>query len=333
MQPLPIANGRPAIERVSGALRLTQSGLWLDSQKRRPLSFVSHAHGDHLGYHEKVIATTATVLLMRQRLGRPFESLRAPYGQAFHLGDLRLSLHAAGHVLGSAQLLAERSGLRLLYTGDLGLSPSLTAEPAEIPQCDVLVLESTFGHPRYSLPPRLQALEEVERFVRRTLARGENPVLLAYALGKSQEVIRYLGERGYPLRADKSIRSICRVYRRAGCALPEVGPLEEGLRPGDVLIWPPHRRAALASFSRIRTCMLSGWAVDPDARRRFGSHESVPLSDHSDFSQLVGYAERTGARRVFTVHGFAEELAQALAARGMRATPLREQRQLELFDC
>jgi putative mRNA 3-end processing factor len=280
-----------------------------------------------------VIATDATVLLMRQRLGRSFESLRAPFGQTFDLGNLRLSLHPAGHVFGSAQLLAEREGQRVLYTGDLGLSPALTAEPAEVQQCDVLVIESTFGHPRYSFPPRLQALEEVEQFVRRTFARGEKPVLLAYALGKSQEVIRFLGERGIVIRAEQSVRAICRVYRRAGCALPEVAPYDGTLNPGEVLIWPPQHRRALASLTKIRSCTLSGWAVDHDARRRFGSDEAIPLSDHADFAQLVAYAEATGARRIFTVHGFTEELSQALAARGLRASPLREQRQLELFDC
>jgi putative mRNA 3-end processing factor len=79
--------------------------------------------------------------------------------------------------------------------------------------------------------------------------------------------------------------------------------------------------------------MLSGWAIDRSARQSFGSDEAIPLSDHADFAQLVSYAEATGARRIFTVHGFAEELAQALAARGLRASPLREHIQLELFDC
>jgi putative mRNA 3-end processing factor len=328
-----LQRSQSSVELVAGALRLSRSSLWLDAQGRRPLSFVSHAHGDHIARHERVIATDATVLLMRHRLGRPFEALRVPFGQAFDLGNLRLSLHPAGHVFGSAQLLAEHEGRRVLYTGDLGLSPALTAEHAEVQRCDVLVIESTFGHPRYRFPSRLQALDEVEQFVRRTIARGENPVLLAYALGKSQEVIRFLGERGHALRAEESVRAICRIYRKAGCALPRVAPFEGALRPGEVLLWPPHRRRSLTSLSRIRTCSLSGWAIDNGARQRFGSDEAIPLSDHADFAQLVSYAEATGARRIYTVHGFTEELAQALAARGLRASALREQQQLELFDC
>jgi putative mRNA 3-end processing factor len=321
------------IERVGGALRLTRSALWLDSQSKQPLAFVSHAHGDHIARHGRVIATEATVLLMRQRLGRSFDALRVPFGQAFDLGSLRLSLHPAGHIFGSAQLLAERDGRKVLYTGDLGLSPSFTAEPAEVQRCDVLVMEATFGHPRYRLPPRLEALQRVEEFVRRTVALGLRPVLLAYSLGKAQEVIRFLSAQGYALRADEVVRSYCRVYRRAGCDLPEVSAFSGELGPGEVLIWPPHQRRALSSMVRARTCALTGWAADGSARRRFGSDEAIPLSDHADCEQLIGYALATGARRIFTVHGFTEELAQALVARGLRASPLREQKQLELFDC
>ncbi len=323
------------IERVGGALRLTRSGLWLDAQSKQPLAFVSHAHGDHIARHERVIATEATVLLMRQRLGRSFDAVRAPFRQTFDLGNLKLSLHPAGHILGSAQLLAERDGRKVLYTGDLGLSPALTVEPAEAQACDVLVIEATFGHPRYRLPPRLEALADVEKFVRRTLALGLRPVLLSYALGKSQEVVRFLGDRGFVLRAAESVCAFCRVYRRAGCELPEVLPFGEGdeLGAGEVLIWPPHLRRSLSSMVGIRTCALTGWAADGSARKRFGGDEAIPLSDHADCEQLIGYAHATGARRIFTVHGFTEELAAALVARGLRASPLREQKQLELFDC
>ncbi|HUB08275.1 MAG TPA: MBL fold metallo-hydrolase [Myxococcales bacterium] len=322
------------VEIVGGAIHLSGSALWFDAPKRQPLSFVSHAHGDHIARHERVIATGATARLMERRLGKLANTLTAPYGQSFDLGPLKLTLFPAGHILGSAQILVERGGRRIVYTGDLCLSPSLTAEAATVVPCDVLVIEATFGHPRYRLPRRPEALARVEEFVQRTHAGGGTPVLLAYALGKSQEVIRYLGERGFAIRADDTICALAQVYRDSGCPLPEVARYRGVVAPGEVLVVPPHRVRApsLRRLPRRRTAILTGWALDGDGARRYRADEAIPLSDHADFDQLVDYVERSGAKQVYTVHGFCQPLADELRARGFRARPLDRGLQLDLFE-
>ncbi len=324
----------PEVELVGGAIHLVGSGLWFDAPRRQSLSFVSHAHGDHIARHAQVIATDATARLMAQRLRTSPNALTAPYGQAFDVGPLRLQLFPAGHILGSAQILVNRDGRRIVYTGDVCLSPSLTAEAAVVVPCDVLVVEATFGHPRYRLPPRQDALAQVEEFVRRALAAGETPVLLAYALGKSQELVRYLGERGLPLRADETICALAQVYRESGCPLPPVARYRGAVEPGEVLIIPPHRVRApsIRRLARRRTVALTGWAVAPDAPLRFRADEAIPLSDHADFAQLVEYVGRSGAKQVYTVHGFCQPLAEELRARGFRARPLDQGLQLSLFE-
>jgi putative mRNA 3-end processing factor len=183
------------VELTSAGMRVAESPLFLDAKRPRALSFVSHAHSDHIAPHQRVIATAATASLMAAKLKKRTRALTAPYGQTFDLGALKLSLHPAGHVRGSAQLLVQRDGRRILYTGDLGLGPSLTAEPAEVVPCDVLILEATFGHPRYRLPSRPEALARVDEFIDASFRRGEVPVLMAYALGKGQEVIAHLANR------------------------------------------------------------------------------------------------------------------------------------------
>ena len=325
---------RPEVELVGGAIHLSDSVLWFDAPRRQDLSFVSHAHGDHIARHRRVIATDPTARLMARRLGTLPDVLTVPYYQTFDLGPLRLQLHPAGHILGSAQILVVRDGRRIVYTGDLCLSPTLTAEPATVVPCDVLVMESTFGHPRYRLPSRPEALELVAAFVRKTLERDEIPVLFAYALGKSQEVLRYLGGLGFPVRADEAICSLAQVYRDSGCELPPVHRFRGEVRPGELLIVPPHRARspAVRRLRRRRTAILTGWAVEPDAQLRYAADEAIPLSDHADFEQLVHYAEATGARQIYTVHGFCDVLAAELRARGHRARPLSAGEQLELFE-
>jgi putative mRNA 3-end processing factor len=342
MRPLPI-------EIVHGQLHVPGSGLWFDSRRRSECSFVSHAHGDHIGRHNRVIATPATLALMEERLGpvkpRARSAKKVPplaepstlpveYRRPFGLGDLTVELFSAGHVLGSAQIRVSRNGASLGYTGDFCLEPTRTAEPAETMPCDVLVMESTFGLPRYRFPPKEEVLARLRRFVDDTLSEGRTPVLLAYALGKGQEVLRYLGEAGYRCRAHPAMHAINRVYERLGVALPNVRAL--GAEPperGEVVVVPPHqsRCAAVRRIPRRRLAVLTGWAMDGGARFYRDAEVAFPLSDHADFPALVRYAKATGARKVLTLHGFAEQLADALRREGVSAEALRAQQQLELL--
>jgi putative mRNA 3-end processing factor len=325
---------RLSIELSRGQLKVARSALFLDAHRRSECAFVSHAHGDHIARHERTIATTATVALMRHRLGAKETGVALPadYRRPFGLGDLTLELFPAGHVLGSAQLRVTRDGVALGYSGDLCLEPTLTAEPAEVVACDVLVLESTFGVPRYVFPAKEEVLLDIRRFVDDALARGATPVLLAYALGKAQEILKYLGEGGYPCRAHPLVHGVNRVYQSLGVTLPNVSPLgPEGPAPGEVVVAPPHlaRSAPILRIRERRVAVLTGWAIDGRFRSR--ADAAFPLSDHADFPSLVRYARATGASRVLTVHGHARELAGSLRREGLRAEELVEQEQLELL--
>ncbi|BDG09746.1 MBL fold metallo-hydrolase [Anaeromyxobacter paludicola] len=330
---------RLPIELLDGALHVPGSVLYLDAPRKKECAFVSHAHGDHIGRHERTIATAPTVALMKHRLGEPkkkrAEALPVRYRERFGLADLSIELFAAGHVLGSAQIRVERNGVALGYTGDFCTEPTRTAEPCEVMPCDVLVLESTFGLPRYVFPPKDEVLAAIRRFVDDALSDGCTPVLLAYALGKAQEILAHLGALGYRCRAHPAVHAVNRVYAEHGVALENVSALdEEGPSPGEVVVVPPHLAgsAAMRHVRRRRTAILTGWALDQGARfGRRGVDAAFPLSDHADFPSLVRYAKATGASRCLTVHGFAHELAAALRAEGIRAEPLVERRQLELL--
>ncbi len=326
----------PPVELVRGELRVAGSVLYLDARRRAGCAFVSHAHGDHVARHDRTIATHATLALARHRLGGRVrgEGLPAAYRAPFGLGDLTVELYPAGHVLGSAQIRVTRGGQSLAYTGDICLEPTLTAEPAEVVPCDALVMESTFGHPRYVFPPKGEVLRAVRRFVEDALSDGATPVLLAYALGKGQEILKYLGEAGFPCRAHPAVHAVNRLYEGLGVSLPRVRPLgPEEPAPGEVVVVPPHlaRAAPVQRIRRRRTAVLTGWAVDRARFRWRGVDAAFPLSDHADFPALLRYARGTGAGRVYTTHGFADELARALRAEGMRAQPLEAVRQLELL--
>jgi putative mRNA 3-end processing factor len=328
---------RPLVELHRGGVRVLNSGLHLDATRRVECAFVSHAHGDHIARHERTIATAATLALMRHRLGVPrrarAEQLPAAHRSPFGLGELTLELFPAGHVLGSAQLRVSRDGISLGYTGDLCTEPTDAAEPAEVMPCDVLVLESTFGLPRYVFPPKAEVLAAIRRFVDDTLSDGTTPVLLGYALGKAQEILKHLCERGYSCRVHPLVHGVNRVYEEMGVRFPGVRPLgPEGPDRGEVVVCPPHLSGstAMRGVRRRRTAVLTGWALDGGGHFR-GADAAFPLSDHADFPSLLSYARATGAERVYTIHGQADAFAAALRREGIRAQPLREELQLELL--
>ena len=317
-------------------MKVVGSSLHLDARRRVECAFVSHAHGDHIGRHDRTIATEATLSLMRHRLGEPkrrkTEALPAEFRAPFGLGELTLELFPAGHVLGSAQLRVVKNGTALGYSGDLCTEPTHAAEPAEVMACDVLVLESTFGHPRYVFPPKDETLRAIRRFVDDALSDGATPVLLGYALGKAQEILKYLADAGYRCACHPVVHAVNRVYESHGIAFPNVRSLPpEGPDAGEVVVAPPHlaRSPAMRGVRRRRTAVLTGWAID--GGRHFHADAAFPLSDHADFPSLLKYAKATGASRVFTVHGFSDVLAAALRKEGIRSEPLVEERQLELL--
>jgi putative mRNA 3-end processing factor len=322
-----------AVELRKAGLHLSGTALWLDARRKSELSFVSHAHADHIARHHRIIATAATLRLMQHRLGELEGALAVPYRRPFDLGRLSLELLPAGHVLGSAQIRVVREdGTRVVYTGDINFANPTTAERAEIAECDTLVIESTYGHPRYVFPPRAEAFDRLADWCRHKLERGVTPVLLCYALGKSQEAIQALSQRGLRLCAHASIHEVCQIYRELGMPM-DVRRFDGHFEEGEVAVFPPQ----MARSHHIRrvphaTAALTGWAVDPSAiARRHGADVAFAISDHADFPSLVRYARECGASEVITVHGFAEEFAKALRAEGIIARAVDRPLQLKLL--
>ena len=318
----------PEVERAANGLRVRGHGLYLEPRGRPPLGFLAHARGARPVLPERTVTTAATVALLeaaQPRALRRTAALPAAYGKPFALGSLRLTVHPAGHVLGSAQLRCEAPGLDLVYAGDIGgdaARASLTAEPREQLECETLALRAIYGHPRYVFPPREELLEKVRAFVEKSLRDGKTPVLVAAALGAAQDLVRHLGDRR-TLRLHHTAYRACEVYAAQGVPLKGFSRLDGD---GEIIVVPPTARLSRMNLGEHRICGLSGRAIDGLR----GVDEAIPLSDHADFSELVAYAVRSGARRVLAVAGNAEDLAAALRERRIDALAVREHHQLRL---
>jgi Cft2 family RNA processing exonuclease len=312
-------------------LKLTSIDLAIDVRRRQPRGFISHAHMDHMARHELAFCTRETSHLYQFRFGRR-PTREMPYRQPLVLGDARLTTYPAGHCLGSAMLLAEIDEQSLLYTGDFKLGPSATAEPAEFPRADILVMESTFGDPQYRLPPRAEVAADLVTLVRRVLAVGSTPVIHAYVLGKAQEVTRILSDAGIPVLQHPLVHEISRVYEACGCRLGDFQLWPGYPVLGHAVVAPPifQRAAPLARIVRRVTIAVTGWAADPLARRRLGVDHALPLSDHADYEELLEAVRRVNPRVVYCTHG-PESFAGRLQDEGIDARVLGKGHQGRLF--
>ena len=317
------------VERAANGLRVRGHSLYLEPRGRPPLGFLAHARGAPAVLPERTVATAATIQLLQAaqpRALRRTAALPGAYGQAFALGSLRLTLHPAGHVLGSAQLRCEAEGLDLVYAGDIGGAgkrASRTAEPREQLSCQTLALRARYGHPRYVFPPRDESLEKARHFAEKALRDGKTPALIAAALGATQDLVEHLGDRGLTLRLHPTAHRACEVYAAQGIALKGYARLDG---EGEVVVIPPTARLDRLGLGEVRVCAFSGRALDGLR----GVDEAIALSDHAGFDELLDYATRSGARRVLAIDGHAEEFAHELRRRGVAALAIRELRQLPL---
>jgi putative mRNA 3-end processing factor len=319
-------------------IRLAGSEIYLDPQEPRRVGIISHGHADHIGRHEHYVATAPTAAFLRIRSGDDLKGTELPYRTPHRLDGFTVELFPAGHVLGSAMVRIETEQGSLAYTGDFRLAPSYTAEPAEIPQADAVIMESTYGSPEWVFPPREELKQRLIETVKGVLARNRTPILLAYSLGKAQEAAAMLRGEGIALVMHPTVARISSVYERHGIDLGdyEVWGLQASLfghrstpyLRGKAVIIPPHMTSEIRRVRNRETIALSGWELHP--YRAHGADHGIPLSDHADFNELVAFANQCGARVVYVTHG-SRRFAEELRRRGIRAEFLRAKPQMRLF--
>jgi Cft2 family RNA processing exonuclease len=287
-------------------LYLPELDLWLDADGPRERCVISHGHSDHIAGPRSIISTPETARIFRHRRGEALMETQV-YGERRDYGRYALTFFPAGHCLGSAQVLVEADGERLVYTGDIKLRPNVAAETAVIVPCDTLVMESTFGDPLYRFPPDVATFDRLYAAVDRALDDERVPVVLAYALGKGQEALELLLRRGYRVTLHGSVWNMAEIYRELGVEFS--APYEKYDRAHlkhRVLITPPgcRKQAMITNIERRYVIMLTGWALHRSAPYMYKNVDLVlPLSDHADFDELVRLARETKAKRIITMHG------------------------------
>ncbi len=318
------------VEFHDAGIHLPGLGLWLDPQRPVEAAWLSHAHADHArGVHGLVFSTpqTAELYAMRWPDAAGSRSIRClEPGESVEYRGARLTALPAAHTLGSAQLLVEYRGERLVYTGDIKLMDPLCGWRTQIVPCTRLIMECTFGLPVFHFLSAEDAARRIAGFARECLESGELPVFFGYPLGRGQEIAHALARAGVPCMVHGAIARYIPVFEKAGYGFDGWKPYDARAVRGHALVVTTDLRAPLeAAHDRIRFALVSGWAMFASARAASGAHELIPYSGHAGFDELVEIVRRSGAARVDLVHGYTDAFASWLRALGVDARAHQQQ--------
>lgn len=309
----------PPLIKYDNGIEIEGLEFLLDAHRRCDCGFVSHAHSDHARKHSRIVATAETILMYRRRFPQvPTRAL--PMNRRIKFGSATIELFPSGHMLGSVQILIEIKSTRIVYTGDFKVYPNITCPPIETRQCDILIMESTYGDPMFSFPPQNEVYSRIIGFVKRAQADGYTPVLAGYAMGKAQEAVCLLQQHGFTVAVDKAVNDINHLYRASGVKMDNTDHyLHTSLENKVVVVCPQTLRdEKFRALKRKRSLFLSGWSQGGRGKNNFSTDLGVPLSDHADFTQLIAYIESCRPRKIYTLHG-EPKFAQLLREMGYDA--------------
>lgn len=295
-----------------------QGDFYLDPKRPVHKALISHAHGDHAVPNSGMIYTlSATRSLMSRRFQKSLRSqfTDVKYGETFEINGVIITFYPAGHMLGSAQILLEYAGEKYLYTGDFKLQQDDSCEPFEFVKCDHLITETTFADPAYTHPDPVTEIRSLSD-------TKENILIGAYAIGKSQRLTRLIAnhcpEKQIFIHPD--LHSYHQIYERYGMTLGNWQPYakQEFMEcDNSVCILPPNQFSRFSRNKAVVRFFATGWK-----KSFFRCDRILSISDHADWKDVLTLVEKTGAGKVYTVHGDGTHLKDHLNSSGIEVTLL-----------
>ncbi len=319
----------PLVELTEDGLLCRAGGFYVDPWRPVERAVITHAHGDHAQAGcERYLAATPGLGVLRLRVGHDADLQGLAYGEQVVHGGVTVSLHPAGHILGSAQVRLEHAGEVWVVSGDYKLGADPTCAAFEPVRCHTFISESTFGLPVYRWAPQTETMAEIDAWWRANKAAGKASLLLCYALGKAQRILAGIDPEIGPVYLHGAVQRVTAAYRAAGVAMAPtsvIGPARRGDDWRGSLILAPPSALNTPWGRRMRPLVsgfASGWMRVRGARRRRAIDRGFVLSDHADWPGLLAAISATGASRVLVTHGHGEPLARYLRELGLAAEVL-----------
>jgi putative mRNA 3-end processing factor len=307
-------------------LYCTAGDFYIDPWRPVAHAVITHAHSDHARTgHTRYLAHTDSEGILRTRLGE-IKLQTLPYGETVERNGVRISLHPAGHVLGSAQVRVETGGEVWVASGDYKTEADGTCTPFEPVPCDTFITESTFGLPIYCWPTQEVLFADINAWWQRNADEGRASVLFCYAFGKAQRILHGVNSAIGPIVAHGAVEPLNAVYRASGVPLPAtLRVTDPGVTPQllkrALVLAPPSAQGTpwMRRFGSYSDAFASGWMQLRGTRRRRGVDRGFVMSDHADWPGLQQAIAGTGASRVMVTHGSVAVLVRWLNENGLQA--------------
>ena len=298
---------------------------YIDPWRPVARAIITHAHADHARVgHGHYLSAASGVKVLQSRLGS-VSILGLEYGERITRNGVTVSLHPAGHVLGSAQVRMECGGEVWVASGDYKLESDPTCLPFEPVRCHTFITESTFGLPIYRWQPSQTIYDEINQWWRKNAAEGRTSVLFCYAFGKAQRILAGLDPAIGPIVCHGAAQALTEVYRACGVVLPPTmmaGEVPDKAALTTAMVIAPPSAAGSAWMKRFgdySDAFASGWMLLRGARRRRGVDRGFVLSDHADWPGLMRAIKATQAERVIVTHGSVPIMVRWLQQNGWQA--------------
>lgn len=317
-------------------LRFTNKGIYcvpgrfyIDPWKPVDTAVITHGHADHARWGMKrYLCHHFTVPILKARISSDIAVQGIGYSETLTMNGVKISLHPAGHIIGSAQVRLEYKGKVVVVSGDYKTQDDGLSTPFETVKCHEFVTESTFGLPIYNWKTTEQQNSQLQQWVMQNRDKGKTSVLIGYSLGKAQRIMKALEGMG-PLYVHYAIARLNEAYEAAGISLPDYHQADfrdniKQLNQGIVIV-PP----SLLDSNLIRKipnkadAICSGWMQVRGARRWKSADAGFAMSDHADWNGLLDAVNGSGAEKVYVTHGQTAVFAKYLNETGIQAEEIK----------
>jgi putative mRNA 3-end processing factor len=298
---------------------------YIDPWKPVARAIITHAHSDH--------ARPGSAFYLCHHFTKPLLKLRlgdvsvqsVEWGEPVFMNNLRISLHPAGHIIGSSQIRVEHEGEVWVASGDYKTEDDGISGQIEIVPCDVFITESTFGLPVYKWKPQQELFYDIQNWIGKNREEGKNSVLIAYSLGKAQRLLKGISEIASNIYAHGAIWNVQDVLIKAGFKLPVVKKvfpeMTKDLFKSDIILAPPsaHNSPWMNRFLPYSVGVCSGWMQIRGNARRRNADAGFAMSDHADWNGLLSVVRASSAKKVFVTHGFQSAFSRYLNESGIES--------------
>lgn len=317
------------VEFKAQGLYCPPGNFYIDPWQPVSKAIITHAHSDHARPgHGHYLCHPDTLPLLQLRLG-PLNAQSLPWQETIQVNGVKISLHPAGHIIGSSQVKLEYQGETWVFSGDYKTEDDGISGRFEPLPCHVFISESTFGLPIYNWKSQPEIFADIQQWISNSQAAGKTPILIGYSLGKAQRLLSCVSGITNNIYVHGAIWNVQETLRAAGHHFPAIKKVEPGLPASvykdAVILAPPSAdgSAWMKKFAPYSVGICSGWMQVRGNQRRRNADAGFALSDHADWNGLLQAVKATGAQKVFVTHGFQSVFSRWLQENGIDAAEVK----------